>query len=165
LSKLRVERIHENAKLPTKSYDFAAGYDLYVVSSDNQGWWQPTSKYAKIHTFMPGTRVVFHTGIKIELPSETIYIQGIPHKYHAFIWDRSGLSAKNGIHRFAGVIDNDYRGEWMICLQNTSTEAFRINEGDKIAQFVINLVPSIEITEIEKVNETNRGSKGFGSSG
>jgi deoxyuridine 5'-triphosphate nucleotidohydrolase len=148
--------------MPTKSYDTAAGGDLYVVAPDDQIGWFKVPKKRIMFRIDPGERVTFHTGLKIQLFSDTLYLDGVPHYYHAFIWDRSGLSAKFGIHRLAGVIDNDYRGEWKVCLHNTSDSPVYIEEGEKIAQFVIQLVPVVTFKE-GVVNETNRGSSGFGS--
>jgi dUTP pyrophosphatase len=100
-------------------------------------------------------RHVFHTGIAIELPEG----------YHAILKPRSGLAVKHGVDVLAGVIDNSYRGEIMVCLYNTGGGTVRILPGDKICQMVIVKENEGEFTGVEKLSDTKRGEKGFGSSG
>lgn len=82
--------------------------------------------------------------------------------YVALLWDRSGMGSR-GVHRFAGVIDADYTGEWAVCLFNASTEFLHVNVGDKIIQVLFQPVfhPQIEI--VEELPKTVRGEGGFGS--
>ncbi len=78
-----------------------------------------------------------------------------------------------GIHRFAGVVDSGYRGEIKICLHNASygydfwpnsPRVFKVSQGDKIAQMVIQAIPSIHISKTDTLSDSMRGDKGFGSS-
>jgi len=103
----------------------------------------------------PGERHVFHTGIAIELPQ---------HRWAKFE-PRSGLAVKHGIDVLAGVIDNSYRGELMVCLINHGKDTVHINEGDKICQMIV--VKEVEglFNLVDKLSDTERGNKGFGSSG
>jgi dUTP pyrophosphatase len=70
-----------------------------------------------------------------------------------------------GIHRFAGLIDSDYRGEFKIVLFNSTKNKFKISKGDRICQVVVQDYYTPEFIETDELNETNRGDKGFGSSG
>src|SRR5689334_3676060 len=108
------KKLNNSAKIPTKGSPFAAGYDLY--SSENT-------------IIEPGQTSI----VKIGLASE--FSLG----YVALIWDRSGMGVK-GMHRFAGVIDCDYRGEWGVVLHNTKKEPFVITIGDRIAQVLFQTV-------------------------
>lgn len=143
---LRVKRLREDAKLPTTAYMWDAGYDLYCVEDENfiNGEF----------TLMPKCSHTFHTGIQCAFPPE----------YVALIWDRSGLACKHNIHRLAGVIDSGYRGEWMIHLINFSDRPFTFVAGDKIAQFLIQSFKKFTIVECEELGNSERGTKGFGSS-
>ena len=97
---------------------------------------------------------MFPTGIAVEFPEG----------YVALLWDRSGLGSK-GIHRLAGVIDSGYRGEWKVVLLNTTKEPFEIKKGDKIIQCIIQKFEPVEILEVDELSNSQRGEKGFGSSG
>ncbi len=102
-------------------------------------------------------RRLIPTGIYLELP------QG----YEAQIRPRSGLAIKQGITclNSPGTIDADYRGEIKVILINLSSEIQTINDGDRIAQMVIQPVEQIEWTQVENINETKRGEGGFGHTG
>ena len=104
------------------------------------------------------------------LPNETKLISSgfsiaLPHGYGAFIFARSGLGIKKGIvpANCVGVIDSDYRGEVMVGLKNTSNEPFVVNSGDRIAQMVILQCELPTFTVCDSLDETERGSNGFGS--
>lgn len=98
------------------------------------------------------------TGISISLPSND---------YVAYIYARSGLACKKGITlaNCVGVIDSDYRGEIKCALINLGTEDFTVNFGDRIAQLVIAPVCIADINITEDLDETSRGTGGFGSTG
>ena len=102
-----------------------------------------------------GEKVLVCTGIKM----------AIPEGYAGFIWDRSGLAAKNSIHCLAGVVDSSYRGEVKVVLINLGEEEFHIKKGMRIAQMVIQKIENPEIIKVEDLNETCRGEGGFGSTG
>lgn len=106
----------------------------------------------------PGETVMIPLGIAAQ-PSE----YGIA----MLIFPRSGLASKYGITlaNAVGVIDSDYRGEWMIPLHNISQNAFTVTHGMRIAQVVVTPVLFPEILETDQLGETQRGCAGFGSSG
>lgn len=135
----QVKKLSPDATLPTKTNASDAGIDIYTNES---------------YVLQPGERHMFTTGISC----------AIPDGYVALLWDRSGLGSK-GIHRFAGVIDSGYRGEWKVILYNSTNEPFEIKSGDKIIQCIIQQFEPAEITEAQELNDTGRGASGFGSSG
>lgn len=135
----QVKKLSADATLPTKANAGDAGIDIYTNES---------------YTLQPGERHMFTTGIACSIPDG----------YVALLWDRSGLGSK-GIHRFAGVVDSGYRGEWKVILWNSTNEPFEIKAGDKIIQCIIQTFEPADITEVTELNETQRGAGGFGSSG
>lgn len=139
---LKVKRLSETAKLPTKATDGSAGWDLYA---DQSGRIYPTE------------REMVSVGISTEIPKG----------YFAYIRPRSGLATKQGINISSScVIDSDYRGPWIVCLINLDAKrAFSYQAGERIAQALILPVPEVEVTEVDSLSETERGEGGFGSSG
>ena len=105
----------------------------------------------------PGGRALIPTGLQIALP------QG----YEARIQPRSGLALKQGITvlNTPGCIDSDYRGDIGVILINHGTEPFVIHQGDRIAQMIVSKVEQVTFDIVTELNETNRGSGGFGSTG
>lgn len=108
-------------------------------------------------TIEPLDRVKIHTGIYIELPEG----------YEAQIRPRSGLACKHGITvaNSPGTIDNDYRGEIIVCLINLSKESYTVNKGDRIAQMVVAKYSRVNMINIDTLTVTERGNGGFGSTG
>ena len=108
-------------------------------------------------TLAPFERALVKTGLFIALPIG----------YEAQVRPRSGLALKHGITvlNTPGTIDSDYRGEIGVVLINFSKENFIINDGERIAQLVIAKHEQAELVEGEELDETERGSGGFGSSG
>ena len=108
-------------------------------------------------TLKPGERRLIPTGLFVELP------QGMEAQVRA----RSGLAIKHGIGLVNGVgtVDSDYRGEWNVPMINWGNEAYTINNGDRIAQVVFSLYIQAEFEAAEKLDETERGSGGFGHTG
>ena len=137
---IKVKKISASAITPTKANEFDAGWDLYA------------SEDAIIDPS------------KTELISTHISF-AIPEGYVGLIWDRSGMAAKRGLHRFAGVIDSGYRGEVKVCLWNSSDKYCVINAGERIAQILFQEVPSFTMVEVNSLDDTDRGIGGFGSSG
>lgn len=136
---MKIKKLQDSAKIPTKNEN-DAGYDLYCI--------EPV-------TILPGHRCKVSTGIALAIPKGCV----------GLIWPRSGLSAKNGIDVLAGVIDNTYRGDIIVCLLNTSTDTFAVPAGSKIAQIIIQEFKEPQLELVEELNETERNDKGFGSSG
>lgn len=141
--KVRVVNKSKHA-LPEYSTDFSAGMDL-------------KANLDEAITLEPGKRILVPTGLYMELP----------HNYEAQIRPRSGLALKKGITvlNTPGTIDSDYRGEVGIILVNLSEDAFVINDGERICQMIIARHESIEWEEAATLNDTDRGSGGFGHTG
>lgn len=91
----------------------------------------------------------------------------IPSGHVGLIYARSGLGCKFGItpRNCVGVIDSDYRGEIIVCLENKGTTNYIIHKHDKIAQLIIHQIPSINLILSESLSSTERGGGGFGSTG
>lgn len=134
------------SKYPLPEYQtlLSAGMDLYA-------------NIEHVEVLQPLQRVIVPTGIFIQLEAG----------YEAQIRPRSGLAAKKGITvlNSPGTIDADYRGEIGVILVNLSGFDVEINPGDRIAQMVIAKHERVEWTVVETLNETDRGSGGFGSTG
>lgn len=143
--KLTVTRVRKQATLPCRATPGSAGLDLYACLS------------APVR-IIPGGLARIPTGIAIALPGN---------EYAAFIYARSGLGTKHGIvpGNCVGVIDSDYRGELIVGLHNHGTESFVIHPGDRIAQMVVAPVIPCEPVECDELDQTQRGARGFGSSG
>ncbi|MAO32626.1 MAG: dUTP diphosphatase [Crocinitomicaceae bacterium] len=105
----------------------------------------------------PSEHILIPTGLFIQIPDG----------YECQVRPRSGLAFKKGITvlNTPGTIDADYRGEVGIILINHSKNEFVVNNGDRIAQLVFNKFEQIEWSNVEELNETNRGTGGFGSTG
>jgi len=138
--KLLIKRTTPNAKLPTRGSAFSAGYDLY--SSERK--------------VIPARgKALVDTGISIAVPQGT----------YGRIAPRSGLAAKHSIDTGAGVIDADYRGKVFALLFNFSDADFTVEEGDRVAQLIIEQIRNPDVVEVEDLEETLRGAGGFGSTG
>ena len=137
---LRVKRMSKNAKLPVRSTEGAAGYDLSAAQA----------------AVVPAHgKCLVQTGLKVALPSGC----------YGRIAPRSGLALKKSIDVGAGVIDADYRGELGVLLFNFSDSDFAVNSGDRIAQFILEKIKTPLVKELDSLDETDRGGKGFGSTG
>lgn len=102
-------------------------------------------------------RKLISTGVKLEIPKG----------YEVQVRPRSGLAIKHGVTLLntPGTIDSDYRGEIKVIMVNLSNEVFKINNGERIAQLVLQKVYSMNLEEADELNETSRNSGGFGSTG
>jgi dUTP pyrophosphatase len=87
----------------------------------------------------------------------------IPEGYYGQIFDRSSMGSK-GKHVFGGVLDSSYRGNVMVCLYNSGAP-YWVKKGDRIAQLVILPVPEVKWEVVDKLDNSERGENGFGSSG
>ena len=145
MKNLKVKKVRENAKLPTRGTVGSAGMDLYACIPE------PI-------TLNGGEKAVIPTGIAIGLDSP---------EYAAFVYARSGLAIKHGIGLLnsVGVIDSDYRGEICVGVINQLNEPYTIEPFERIAQMVIQPVALPELVEVESLDETDRGAGGFGSTG
>ena len=141
---IRVKRIKQNAVLPTYGSAEAAGADLYACLDT------PVTIQAGESDFIP-------TGLAMELPRG----------YAGLIYARSGLACKRGLApaNKVGVVDSDYRGEFMIVLHNHGTSPQTIEHGERIAQLVITPVFTPGFIEADDLTDTERSGGGFGSTG
>ena len=141
-SKLYCKKLNENATLPTRGSKEAAGWDLYA---------------AEDATINPGETVKISTGIAIALPENTF----------GAIFSRSGLATKQGLApaNKVGVVDSDYRGAVIVALYNHSKGERTVKAGDRIAQLVVLPYIPVDLTEVEELDDTERGDGGFGHTG
>ena len=140
---IQVKRLDPELPLPKRAHPEDAGADLYS---------------AQDLILQPGERALVRTGVAIALPIGTV----------GLIHPRSGMAAKHGLSivNTPGTIDAGYRGELMVCLFNTDrTEAIEITRGMRIAQLVIQRVELAQFEEVDQLDETERGSGGYGSTG
>jgi dUTP pyrophosphatase len=140
----RLDNKYNDLPLPHYATEGSAGMDIYAAID-------------KPIIIEPNSTVLIPTSIAISLPIG----------FECQVRSRSGLAAKHGIFALnaPGTIDSDYRGEIKIILSNFSKEPFTINRGDRIAQLVIARYERIEWEITNKLDETSRGSGGFGSTG
>lgn len=147
MSEIRFKRVAGNDDLPLPDYatEGAAGMDL--------------------RAFLPSGPLVFETG-EIKLIS-TGFCVALPQGTEMQIRPRSGLALKHGflVPNAPGTVDCDYRGEVMVGLYYIGAAPFTIRHGDRIAQAVIAVVVRYKCTEVSMLDETARGSGGFGSTG
>ena len=145
MKELKIKKVRENAKIPTRATTGSAGMDLYACIDE------PI-------TLKKGDKAIIPTGIAIGLDD--------PH-FAAFIYARSGLAIKHGIGLLnsVGVIDSDYRGEICVGVIKQTDSEYTIEPFERIAQMVIEPVELPEIVEVETLDNTDRGAGGFGSTG
>ena len=137
---LLIKKLVEHAFVPARATPGSAGYDLASA----------------VDAVIPSKgRLAVSTGIAIEIPQGT----------YGRIAPRSGLAYKFGIDVFAGVIDFDYRGEVKVILYNSGEDPFVIKTGDRIAQLILEKIETPDVSLIVDMTNTDRGDRGFGSSG
>ena len=141
---VKIKKLTESAIIPTKGTEEAAGFDLYV-DNDNAV------------TILPHETEMLQTNIAFELPRG----------YFGAVFARSGLSTKKGIRpsTCVSVIDSDYRGSVGVPLHNDSNEPRVIEPHERVAQMVIIPIPEVEFVLVDSLEETERGTGGFGSTG
>lgn len=163
---VKFKKNHPNAKPPHREKG-NNGFDLVVV--DNGDFALEDVFQLKKHiysvedaqskelrfTLKPGQRHKFSTGLSVQLPE----------KHFILIRPRSGNAVRHGIHVLGGLVDENYRGPLDVILLNTSDQDVVIVPGDRIAQFVIIKDDDYQMIEVDELDDTNRGEKGFGSSG
>ena len=144
MEKIAVKKLREGAILPTFGSAQAAGADLYACLEEDM-------------TIQPGQTAFVPTGLAMELPRG----------FAGLIYARSGLACKRGLApaNKVGVVDSDYRGEFIVALHNHGTLPQTIHHGERIAQLVVTPVLIPEYVEVENLSETSRGTGGFGSTG
>lgn len=141
---IKVKKLRSNAVLPTYESEFAAGADLHACIDEAV-------------TVEPGQTQFIPTGLAMEIPVGTV----------GLIYARSGLACKKGLApaNKVGVIDSDYRGEFIVALHNQGSQSQIVSPGDRIAQLVIAPVFTPGFYEVKELTETDRSSGGFGSTG
>lgn len=139
---IKVKKLSEDAVLPIRGSDGAAGYDL--CANETVG-------------IMPHTVKKIRTGLSIVPPAG----------YFCALFPRSGLATKQGLRlaNCVGVCDEDYRGEYIVAMYNDSDELRTIGKGDRIAQMILLPYLSEEVVEVDELDDTGRGAGGFGSTG
>ena len=138
---LPIQRLRDDAVVPTRAYAGDAGLDLAACERVELG---------------PGERALVPTGLAV----------AIPEGYAGFVQPRSGLASKHGISivNTPGLVDSGYRGELKVALLNTDRcEAFVVLPGMRIAQLVIVPFPEVDLIEVDELPESERGVRGFGS--
>ena len=143
--KIEITKLREEAVIPKRGSDKAAGYDLYACLEGESV------------QIAPHTTVKIGTGLAI----------AVPDGYFGAVFARSGLAAKEGLRpaNCVGVCDSDYRGEYIVALHNDSNEERTVKNGDRIAQLVVMPFLEVEFSEVDSLSETERGAGGFGSTG
>ncbi len=139
-----IKKINEDAVIPTYGTKYSAGADLYACLKETV-------------SINPGDTYMVHIGISME----------IPEGYVGLIFARSGMALKRGLapSNKVGVIDADYRGEIMVPVFNHSKQVQTIEPGERVAQMVITPFLMAEWNVVSELEDTERGSGGFGSTG
>lgn len=137
---LQIKKLREDAILPAFARKGDAGFDLVSCETVE---------------LQPGERKTVPTGVSIAIPEHHV----------GFIMDRGGVALNKGLHCMAGVVDSNYRGEWKIVMVNLNKEATIVEKGTRIAQGLIVPLLPFSITEVKELDETERGGRGFSSSG
>ena len=142
--KVQIKKLDPNAKIPEYKTAGASGVDIMALLE-------------KKITLDPGESQIIPTGLSIAIP-EDLEVQIRP---------RSGLAAKSNISvlNTPGTIDSDYRGEIKVILINLGNERFTVKNGDRIAQMILTPIMKFKFEEVHKLDDTIRGSGGFGSTG
>ena len=144
MNPIKVKKLRPGAQLPTYGTAFSAGADLYACLEE------PV-------TIAPGETKKIPTGLAMEIPVG----------FAGLIYARSGLGTKQGLApaNKVGVVDSDYRGEFMVFLHNHSAEKRTVSHGDRVAQLVVTPVYTPGFEETDELTDTARGAGGFGSTG
>lgn len=144
MKKLRIKKMNSHAKVPTYGTPYSAGADLYAGEEGTV-------------MIMPNETKMISTGLAME----------IPEGYVGLLFARSSLATKRGLApaNKVGVIDSDYRGEVKVALHNSSNSLQIIEENERIAQLIIMPYEQAQFIEAEDLEDTERGSGGFGSTG
>ena len=143
--KVKFKKLNDGATVPSYGSKCAAGADLYACTD------------GETLSIAPGETKMVHTGISLEIPDG----------YAGLIYARSGLASKKGLApaNKVGVIDSDYRGEFMVVLHNHGAQPQEISHGERIAQLVITPVFTPGFAEVDDLSDTTRSDGGFGSTG
>lgn len=152
---LRVKRFHPAAILPKYQTAGAACFDLHAII-DVASLGDPIGQLGSV-TIEPGKAFNFPIGLAFEVPAGWVML----------VYSRSGHGFKHGVRlaNGTGVIDSDFRGEMRVKLKNDSGVPFHVAHGDRVAQCLLMPAPQWNIIEVEELSATERGERGFGSTG
>lgn len=144
MEKITVKKLKENAVIPTYGSAEAAGADLYACLDETV-------------VIAPGESKFIPTGLSMEIPKG----------YAGLIYARSGMACKRDLApaNKVGVIDSDYRGEFIVVLHNHGNAPQKVEQGERIAQLVITPVFTPGFVEVNELSNTDRAGGGFGSTG
>jgi dUTP pyrophosphatase len=137
---LKIKRVHSDAKIPSYAHEGDAGMDIFAIERVE---------------IKPGERLQLRTGLSLQFPNG----------YVALLWDKSGLSHKYGLKLLGCVIDAGYRGEMHVGIMNLGKETYIFEKGHKLCQMLIQPVIHPVINVVEELDQSERGTGGFGSSG
>ncbi len=142
---VQIKKTDERAMLPKRATEGSAGYDLFALTDE------------EIPVY-PNQPIRIRTGIAVSMPSRDMV---------GLVYPRSGLASKFGLipSNCVGVIDSDYRGEIMVSLTNLSQTIYLLKPFERIAQLVFAPIILPDFEEVDQLQETERGSGGFGSTG
>lgn len=145
MTELYVQKIREDAIIPTRGSAYSAGYDLSSVEN---------------YSISPNTTSLISTGLKFKIPTG----------HYGRIAPRSGISVKKQLIVNAGVVDEDYRGEVKIVFYNPTSNVIEISKGERVAQLIIEKISYPNVFEVENLETlddkpSERGEGGFGSTG
>jgi len=150
--RVRVQRVHENAKMPVRAHSTDAGMDLFFCPPPKP------ELDSQIETVLPFGSSVIPTGLKIE----------VPEGYMLEIKNKSGIASKRGLLVGACVVDRGYTGEIFVNLHNVTHRNQTLHEGDKIAQAVfVKVETDVLLVEADNIydEDTSRGEGALGSTG
>lgn len=140
--KLKIKKLNQDAQIPKYATPGSAGFDLAAIQRTEMP---------------PGETRLVKTGLAVAVPAG----------YELQVRPRSGTSLKTGLRvaNSPGTVDSDYRGEVCVIMTNTGDQIYYIEKGERIAQGVICPVFQVEFEETDTLDDTSRGSGGFGSTG
>lgn len=139
---MKIKPEHENFQMPVRSTAESAGYDIFMPEAGR---------------YTGGDKVIVPLGFSTEIPKG----------YFALILPRSGTGFKFGleVNNTAGVIDADYRGEWMAAIRTKTGEPISWEQGERMLQFVLLPTTVFDLQLVDSLEESERGKGGFGSTG
>lgn len=146
--RVKVKKLHKDARLPTYATDGSGCFDILVLDTDDGYGWEVSPSV---------TSGGLPTGLSFEIPAG----------YVMLVFSRSGHGFKNSVRlsNCVGVIDSDYRGELKVSIHNDGVAAFPVTDGMRIAQALVVPIPHVEFVLSDALSSTERGDGGFGSTG
>ena len=149
--KINIKKLNDNAIIPTRGSEYAAGYDLYAGCADKDA-------LMETNVIKPYGTMKIHTGLAMEIPKG----------YVGLVFPRSSNRKTEAyLTNSVGVIDSGYRGEIMFSFKSrdaiSDEQPYKV--GDRVGQIIIIPYPQIEFEEVENLEDSNRGEDGHGSTG